>query len=257
MPSTATITAFYSFSANTKARANYVNTNFSNFRGHIIAIDPNTATAATTETYDLGSTEYRWRTGYFRSIDFRSNTTTAGTTKIVGDTGGALDVFIAGVTLGSFKTDGFTRGGIKKSELFSSVALTSSFYSISLTSTKIFELSITSNGHMALVGLNFIYNTLNRPLYLAGGSSVDKYGKIAIYRDGTAPGDVVFNRRYYTSARPTTTSISVGEGIADARFYDISLTPGGHTYYVYLEAEAGSSIEGNENTDKFCFLELI
>lgn len=94
MPSTATITAFYSFIANTKSRANYVNTNFSNFRGHIIAIDPNTSTAATTETYDLGSTEYRWRTGYFREVDFKSNTSTGQALQIVGDTAAGNGAFL-------------------------------------------------------------------------------------------------------------------------------------------------------------------
>lgn len=94
MPSSATITAFYSFTANTKARASYVNTNFSNYRGHIIAIDPNTATAATTETYDIGSTEYRWRTGYFRDIDIKANTSTGQALSIIGDTAAGQGAFL-------------------------------------------------------------------------------------------------------------------------------------------------------------------
>ena len=63
MPSTATITSFYSFTANTKARASQVNGNFDLFRGHIIPIDPNTQTAISA-TYDLGSSEYRWKNVY-------------------------------------------------------------------------------------------------------------------------------------------------------------------------------------------------
>lgn len=110
MPSSATITAFYSFSANTKARANQVNNNFSAYRGHIIAIDPNTATAATTETYDLGSTEYRWRTGYFREVDFKSNTST-GNTVVIKGSDGAFEIFIAGSTIGSFDTNGLVVSG--------------------------------------------------------------------------------------------------------------------------------------------------
>lgn len=93
MPSSATITAFYNFTANTKARATQVNTNFSNFRGHLVAIDPNTATAATTETYDLGSSEYRWRTGYFRDIDLKSNTSTGQVLQIIGDTAAGSSAF--------------------------------------------------------------------------------------------------------------------------------------------------------------------
>ncbi len=93
MPSTATITAFYSFTANTKAKASQVNTNFSNFRGHIVAIDPNTTTAIN-ETYDLGSTEYRWRTGYFRDVDFKSNTSTGQALQIIGDTAAGQGAFL-------------------------------------------------------------------------------------------------------------------------------------------------------------------
>lgn len=76
MPSTATITAFYSFAANTRARASQVNDNFSIFRGHIIPVDPNTATAIS-NTYDLGSSEYKWRKGYINEIEFAGLTSTA------------------------------------------------------------------------------------------------------------------------------------------------------------------------------------
>jgi len=64
MPSSATITAFNEFSAKTLIKSADHNTNFGVFRGHIIAVDPNTATAAATGTYDLGSTEYAWRNVY-------------------------------------------------------------------------------------------------------------------------------------------------------------------------------------------------
>lgn len=67
MPSTATITSFYNFSANTKARASQVNNNFDVFRGHIIPVDPSTATSAD-NTYDLGSSSYRWANVYAKSV---------------------------------------------------------------------------------------------------------------------------------------------------------------------------------------------
>lgn len=79
MPSSATITAFYSFTANTKARAAQVNSNFSVYRGHMVAVDPNTATAVN-NTYDLGSNEYYWRAAYAGSIEFRGVTTTVAST---------------------------------------------------------------------------------------------------------------------------------------------------------------------------------
>lgn len=82
MPSTATITAFYSFTTKTVIKSAEHNTNFGVFRGHIIAVDPNTATAAATLNYDLGSTDYRWRTVYGGLID--ANTVSA--SSIVGTT---------------------------------------------------------------------------------------------------------------------------------------------------------------------------
>jgi len=64
MPSTNTITSFYSFTPGGYIYSAEVNNNFSNFRGHILPIDPNTATAAATMTYDLGSNDYMWRSNY-------------------------------------------------------------------------------------------------------------------------------------------------------------------------------------------------
>ena len=82
MPSTATITAFYTFSPNTVIKSADVNHNFSTFRGHFIPVDPNTATAATTKTYDLGSSDYYWRNSYvgFMTADTVSASTIVGTT---------------------------------------------------------------------------------------------------------------------------------------------------------------------------------
>lgn len=73
MPENATITAFNSFSPQTRIRSSEVNTNFSNFRGHLIPIDPNTATASN-NNYDLGSTEYKWRNIYASNIVVTSGT---------------------------------------------------------------------------------------------------------------------------------------------------------------------------------------
>ena len=74
MPSTATITSYYSFSPLTAIKSSEVNTNFSNYRGHIIPIDPSTATAATTMTYDLGSNDHAWRNVYAKGIHIYGDT---------------------------------------------------------------------------------------------------------------------------------------------------------------------------------------
>ncbi len=75
MPSTATITAFYSFSPQTVISSSQVNTNFSNFRGHILPVDPNTSTAATSGTYDLGAQDHYWRNYYGQFSVYSQNTT--------------------------------------------------------------------------------------------------------------------------------------------------------------------------------------
>lgn len=67
MPTTATITTFYTFTANTKAKASEMNTNFSIFRGHIVPIEPLTITSSDI-TYDLGSAEHSWRGCYAESL---------------------------------------------------------------------------------------------------------------------------------------------------------------------------------------------
>lgn len=58
-----TISSYHTFVAGTKAKAAEVNTNFGNHRGHRVPIAPDTQTASD-NTYDLGSTEYRWRRIY-------------------------------------------------------------------------------------------------------------------------------------------------------------------------------------------------
>lgn len=74
MPSTATITSYYSFTALTTIRSSEVNANFSNYRGHLIPIDPDTSTAATTLTYDLGSSDHAWQNVYAKGMHLYAHT---------------------------------------------------------------------------------------------------------------------------------------------------------------------------------------
>lgn len=74
MPSTSTITAFNVFSSGTLIRSGAVNTNFSVYRGHIIAVDPNTATLSDL-TYDLGSEGYRWKRAHVQEYVFSHHST--------------------------------------------------------------------------------------------------------------------------------------------------------------------------------------
>lgn len=104
MPSSATITAFYNFTANTKARASHVNTNFDVYRGHVIPIEPLTATSAD-NSYDLGSTEYRWRTAYLGTARFGA-TTTAYSSLEADTASGDLIVKVGGSESARFKNAG-------------------------------------------------------------------------------------------------------------------------------------------------------
>jgi hypothetical protein len=67
MPSSATITAFYNFTAGTRAKAAEVTNNFDVLRGNRLPIHVSTATSAN-NTYDLGSSDYYWRTGYINNL---------------------------------------------------------------------------------------------------------------------------------------------------------------------------------------------
>lgn len=152
MPSTATITAFYTFTQNTKARASQVTNNFSAFRGHIIPIEPLTVTSADI-TYDLGSDEHRWRTGYVKTLDFDRSTSTASAT-IEADANTNTGEIV-------FKLDGVEKArinasGISKStnEIFSSV-FTNSWSTSTMSEIATLSLSITGSGRPVRVGLTY------------------------------------------------------------------------------------------------------
>lgn len=69
MPSSATITAFYTFAQRGLIRSSEHNHNFGIFRGHLLPVHPDTATAATSGAYDLGSSDHRWGTLYVTTIN--------------------------------------------------------------------------------------------------------------------------------------------------------------------------------------------
>lgn len=116
MPSSATITAFYNFSPGSRAKATEVNTNFGNFRGHLIPIDPNTNTAIN-NTYALGSSEYRWTTNYIGTLDLRTSTSTAALTMLgqTSNTTGAFEFKIGSTTVGVMGINGLTRRSLESS----------------------------------------------------------------------------------------------------------------------------------------------
>lgn len=125
MPST--ITAFYTFNPNTKAKSSEVNTNFNNFRGTLIPINTNTQTASDL-AHDLGNISHRW-SNVWGSRYYLAGVTT--TTYLEGNTSGGFwlysdsnkiidftnnntastfDFLIEGVTAASIDSNGFKDG---------------------------------------------------------------------------------------------------------------------------------------------------
>ena len=74
MPSSATITSFYTFAPLTTIRSAQVNSNFDLWRGHVIPID-GSATSFSNHAYDLGAAGYSWRGLFSQYGNFYQNTT--------------------------------------------------------------------------------------------------------------------------------------------------------------------------------------
>lgn len=135
MPSTATITAFYTFSANTQIKSSEHNANFNNFRGHLIAIDPNTATAAATLTYDLGATDKYWRAGYVGQV----NANTVSVSSLVATT--ATVTTFSGTSINATTIVGTTISG---TSIVGTTITATTLVSTSINATTIFGTSITA-----------------------------------------------------------------------------------------------------------------
>lgn len=171
MPLAATITAFYNFSANTKARASQVNANFDVFRGHIIPIDPNTVSSAN-NTYDLGSSEYRWRNGYINNLISNSitvaklgiqNTTTAlGEISLDVSTSTAEMVFkLGGTEKFRINQNGYIGSNARNSGLTTSAGIGQFAASVGITSTTGFNYT---TGSTAIANMTLTIHTIGRPV---------------------------------------------------------------------------------------------
>jgi len=68
-----TVTAFYTFSANTPAQSAQVNNNFDVFRGTIVPVNDDTQTASDL-AHDFGHTQHRWKDGYFDRLFLAGDT---------------------------------------------------------------------------------------------------------------------------------------------------------------------------------------
>ncbi len=105
MPST--VTSYYTFTAGTKARSSQVNVNFSNYRGDLLPINENTASASDMTHY-MGQADHRWAFGFMGNLDLKSSTTGAGLVLRgdIADTAGAFLFQINSTTVGKVKATG-------------------------------------------------------------------------------------------------------------------------------------------------------
>jgi len=104
-----TITSYTTFVAGTRARAAEVNTNFSNYRGDLIPINTDTATASDS-VHDLGGSSHRWKDFYVGTLDLLGSTST---TNVVvqprtAATAGGFDILNGSSTMGSWDGSGYT-----------------------------------------------------------------------------------------------------------------------------------------------------
>lgn len=183
MPSTATITAYYTFVAGTKARAGQVNTNFSNHRGHNIPIDPNTAAGAN-NTYDLGSTEYQWRNLYLKNAPIINGANTA-------------KIYINNVYDGSVPTDVVEPLGFLDRVAFTADRDTSVRFQFSVPD------EYTPGNRISLTVRGYIETD--------GASAIELETVAALYRPSTTAANLTVPSNLFTSTSditpPTTTGV--------------------------------------------------
>lgn len=84
-----TISSYVSFVSGTKAKAEEINSNFSNHRGDLLPIKENSV-GAQDDAYSLGNGDYRWNSAYFRTWQFKSTSTYAALSNAYQDTAGNL-----------------------------------------------------------------------------------------------------------------------------------------------------------------------
>lgn len=261
MPSSATITTFYTFIPNSKARASQVNANFSVFRGHFIPIDPNTQTSAN-NTYDLGSSEWRWRSVYTKEVNLLSNTTTGGALKLYGETAGSVPTAIFSIAgTERFKVSQY--GGYGATLAISTDGTDPGVggicYSVGTIATA--NLISTFNTITAVSGSTVTLSTIGRPLDFfftpGGGSFLGTPGGVTLIGN-TATGLGSVDGRIYIATAPTTTAIINMVGWAHGEFrtttvFDFELnyplpqfprisypTSGSHTFFLMAFGASGT-----------------
>jgi hypothetical protein len=143
-----TITEFNVFTPGTKARSSQVNTNFTNYRGTILPINSDTASASHI-THDLGSGEHRWKTAFCQTIDIQGSTTTA-SLQITSDaaTATGFKLEISSLTVGRIDELGFNGSSIAPGTIPNTALITKGMLQ---------QIEFTANGTFTIPsGVSFI-----------------------------------------------------------------------------------------------------
>lgn len=138
MPSTNTITAFYSFSTLTVIKSAEFNNNFNVFRGSLLPVSPNTQTLDSTGSYNVGSSEYIWNLGFYKSINLTQYDTT---TSVPTPASGTNNIYFKSNGSPYFKTSG---------DVESQIATLGDLGAAAITSTAA-DYSITANDFIVVV----------------------------------------------------------------------------------------------------------
>jgi hypothetical protein len=195
MPTTATITAFYTFASSGRARASYFNENFSNFRGTYLSIDPFTQ-SATDLTYSIGSEEHRWRSLYLKDIDLETSTSTS-TLSILGDTTTTLGAFkfnIEGTESFRIKDTGFVGVNITPSNVTNTAAIGQFAISNTLTvasPTTTVTMIPNSTLTISTVGRPVEYGIMAPGLIVPGTTTARNWIRMNAYGGGDTAGAIV------------------------------------------------------------------
>lgn len=271
-----TITAFYSFSSGTKARSSYVNANFTNYRGTILPIDPNTSTASN-NTYNLGSSEWRWLTGYMRTLDLIGMTTTNNLT-IERDnavTAGAWAFKNGGTEFARLGSNGFEASTLGVKGLTTTTHLTLAHDNSTTAGAFNIKVGTGQIGSVRSDGVSFKkkvtsfnlsnVSVLQTTRFTMGSMSVTTYGgiiEISLQNNTALPGYVGIDAG---AATGTAYHEFLRDGITIAnylfqvpsgrywlpastfRFIDDSVTAGGHTYvwHTWVDTATANSQLGN------------
>lgn len=241
MPSTDTITAFYTFLRARPARASQANANFAALRGHMLPIDPNTATAISA-TYDVGALDSRWRALYSRTLDLSQTTTTSRT--VSATTGGSF-IFKEGstemlrVTAPAYFLSGYAAGdiGVTTSSVAGGFAVSSVLNTTWTTPAGDIAgttLTIATLGRPVMVGLIADNSTLTASFVaLKTGDATTTSNRFQAKATISLKRDGVIVQAFLLRSGMWCDSASIPPGYIDT--VDFAATAGSHTYSLHID----------------------